>query len=148
MKFAAFTVRATMPQSIAWKRAAEAEGFKSAGAWIAGAVDAYLKARARAGRPLPLTWRRFGRFRVVLMDGSEIETNGAISPPFGIFRGTEGGPRRMTGRALVHLPSRRIIATLGSAGQCKELAAEMAPVLLRDEAGALRLAAQRERERV
>ncbi len=116
MKLATFTVRATMPQSIAWKRAAEAEGFRSAGAWIAGAGGAYLKARARAGRPRPLTWRRIGRVRVILMDGVEIEASGAISPPFGIFRGTEGGPRGMTGRALVHIPSRRIIATLGSAG--------------------------------
>lgn len=82
------------------------------------------------------------------MDGAEIEARGAVSWPFGIFRGSGYGPHRNTGRALVHLPSKKIIATLGSAGQCKALAAEMAPVLLRDETGALKLAELRERERV
>ncbi len=148
MKVASFTVRGTVEQSARWKRAAEAEGYASAGSWLAYAADAYLKARARAGRPLPLAWRRFGRFRVAMMDGAEIEARGAVSWPFGIFRGSGYGPHRNTGRALVHLPSRRIIATLGSAGQCKALAAEIAPVLLRDEAGALKLAELRERERV
>jgi len=54
LKVAAFTVHASMAQSIAWKRAAEAEGFASVGSWASLALDAYLKARARAGRPLPL----------------------------------------------------------------------------------------------
>lgn len=149
MKLAAFTVRATMPQSIAWKRAAEAEGFKSAGAWIAGAVDAYLRARTRAGRPLPLAWRR-GWFEVTLESGAVVTMRGSVSPPFGAFHGTDDG-RAATGTrvfSLVHLKSCRIIATMGTYKECQALASEMAPLLLRDEAGAFRVAEQRQKESV
>lgn len=149
LKVATFTVRASMPQSIAWKRGAESEGFPSVGAWIAGAVDAYLKARTRAGRPLPLAWRR-GWFPVTLESGAEVTMRGTVSPPFGAFRGTDSG-RSVRGSkvfSLVHLKSRRIIATVRTYGQCQALASELAPLLLRDEAGAFRLAAQREKESV
>lgn len=54
MKTSIFTVRATEAQSICWKQAADAEGHRSAGTWLAAAADAYLKVRARAGRPIPL----------------------------------------------------------------------------------------------
>ncbi len=132
MKVATFTVRATEAQSVRWKRAAEAEGFPSAGAWLAEAADAYLKVRARAGRPLPLAWR-LGHFRVILMDGSEIEVRGKVSPPFGIFQGTSDGPDRNKLRTLVHLPGRKVVATLRSSRQCRALASEIAPLLLRHE---------------
>jgi hypothetical protein len=132
VKVASFTVRATEAQSIRWKRAADAEGFASAGAWLADAADAYLKARARAGRPLPLAWRR-GRFSVVLMDGCEISTPGMVSPPFAIFQGSSHGPDRNKVRTLVYLPGRRVVATLRSSRQCRALAAELAPLLLRNE---------------
>ncbi|HXU29332.1 MAG TPA: hypothetical protein VN851_02040, partial [Thermoanaerobaculia bacterium] len=130
-----FTVRATMAQSIAWKRAAEAEGFRSVGAWIAGAVDAYLRARARAGRPLPLAWR-YGRFLVALESGEAAVVSGMASPPFGYFEGSAQGADRNHRRTLVHMPSGKIIATLRTAGQCRTLAAELAPAYARDEATA------------
>ena len=57
MNVATFTVHATAEQSIRWKRAAEAEGHRSAGTWLAAAADAYLRVRAKAGHPLPLAWR-------------------------------------------------------------------------------------------
>ena len=63
LKVASFTVRATMAQSVAWKRASDAEGHASVGTWLAEAVDRHLEAVARSGRPLPLAWRH-GRFRV------------------------------------------------------------------------------------
>jgi hypothetical protein len=130
VKVASFTVRATEAQSVRWKRAAEAEGFPSAGAWLSEAADGYLRARVRAGRPLPLAWR-IGRFRVVLMDGSEIEVRGKVSPPFGTFQGTSDGPDGNKLRTLVHLPTRRVVATLRSSRQCRALASELAPILLR-----------------
>lgn len=133
MKTASFTVHATAEQSIRWKRAAEAEGHRSAGTWLAAAADAYLKARAKAGNPLPLAWSFGVRFRVCLMDGQEIEVPGVASPPFGIFQGTGFGPDRNKLRTLVHLPNCRIIATLKSSRQCRTLAAELAPILLRGE---------------
>ena len=132
MKVASFTVRGTQAQSERWKRAADAEGFLSAGAWLAEAADAYLKVRARTGRPLPLAWH-LGRFSVVVMDGSEISTRGKVSPPFGIYQGTSHGPDRNKLRTLVHIPTRRVIATLRSFRQCRALAAELAPILLRGE---------------
>lgn len=137
MKVASFTVRATMAQSIRWKQAAAGEGHASAGTWLAYAADAYLKVRARAGLPIPLAWRRFGTFSVLLMDGSTAQVRGAVSPPFGIFQGSALGPNGNKGRALVHLPTRRIIATLKSSAQCRALAAELAPLLIRDEHGAV-----------
>ena len=133
MKTASFTVHATAEQSIRWKRAAEAEGHRSAGTWLAAAADAYLRVRAKAGHPLPLAWRRGVRFRVQLMEGREIEIDGVVSPPFGVFQGTSHGPDRNKLRTLVHLPTRRVIATLRSSRQCRALAAELAPILLRGE---------------
>jgi hypothetical protein len=133
VKTASFTVRATLAQSERWKRAADAEGYTSAGGWLADAADAYLKARARAGRPLPLAWRR-GRFSVKLDGGELVTVSGHMSPPFGSFCGTGEGPSAYTGRkrhVLVHLPGSNIIATLRSYRQCTALASELAPVLLR-----------------
>jgi hypothetical protein len=130
VKTVAFTVRGTMAQGIRWKQAADADGHRAVGSWLAEAADAYLKARARAGRPIPLGWHR-ARFLVALNDG-EAMVKGHASPPFGIFAGTAvklGGDCQ----TLVHLPSRRIIATLRSARQAKALASELASALLRED---------------
>ncbi|HEX4963562.1 MAG TPA: hypothetical protein VF173_22220 [Thermoanaerobaculia bacterium] len=133
MKVATFTVRASMAQSVAWKRAAESEGFASCGAWLAGAADAYLKLRVKAGLPLPLVWRH-GRFRVTLEDGTDLEVPGWISRPFGLFHGSPDGPLpwgRTHCYTLVYLPGRRIVATFRYARQCRALAAELAGVWAR-----------------
>lgn len=132
MKTASFHVRATPAQATAWNRAAQAEGHRSAGTWLAAAADAYLRVRAKAGQPLPLAWH-LGTFTAHLMDGRELQVRGVVSPPFGVFRGTSHGPDRNKLRTLVHLPTGRIIATLKSSRQCRALAAELAPVLLRGE---------------
>jgi hypothetical protein len=132
VKTASFTVRATEAQSIRWKSASSADGHLSVGTWLAEAADAYLKARAKAGRPMPLAWRH-GRFSAVLMDGQEIEVRGVVSPPFGVFQGTSHGPDTGHVRTLVHLPTHHVIATLKTSRQCKALASELAPLLLRGE---------------
>jgi hypothetical protein len=135
VKVATFTVRADVHQSARWKQAAEAEGFPSVGAWAALALDAYLEARARAGRPIPLAWRR-GRFPVTLEGGQEVTVPGFLSPPFAAYRGTENAPAPYLGRhrhTLVHLPNGRIIATLRTYRQCQALASELAAALLRGE---------------
>lgn len=135
MKVATFTLRATMPQSVRWKRAAEGEGFPSVGAWAASALDAYLEHRARAGRPIPLAWRR-GRFQVLLRGDQEVAVSGFVSEPFAAFRGNGEGPTRMSEQyTLLHRPSRRIIASLRTYRQCKALASELAPLLIRDDHG-------------
>lgn len=132
LKVATFTVHATAEQSIRWKRCAEAEGYRSAGTWLASAADAYLRVRAKAGHPLPLAWHH-GIFTARLDDGRELQVRGMVSAPFGIYRGTSHGPDRKKVRTLVHLPTGRVIATLKSSRQCRALAAELAPVLLRGE---------------
>jgi hypothetical protein len=126
-----------MPQSVAWKRAADAEGFRSVGAWLARAADAYLKVRAKAGLPLPLAWH-LGRFPVRLEDGTEPELRGFVSPPFGIFHGSGGGPIPQGSthcQTLVYLPARRIVATFRYAREAKALAAELAGVWARGGGG-------------
>ena len=93
LKTASFTVRATMAQSVAWKRAADGEGHASVGTWLAEAADRHLDAVKRSGKPLSLAWRK-ARFYVRLLDGSEVEVSGKLSPPFGVYWGTEEGRRR------------------------------------------------------
>jgi hypothetical protein len=135
LKVASFTVRASMPQSVRWKQAAEGEGFASVGSWAGSALDAYLEGRRRAGRPIPLAWHR-GAVRVAL-EGREVTLKGWVSPPFGIFCGTVNGPgvRGSRLQTLVHLPAGRIVATLRAHRQCRALAAELAPIFARDEHG-------------
>ena len=132
MKVATFTVHADARQSARWKQAAEGEGFPNVGAWLAGAADAYLKVRARAGLPVPLAWHR-GVFTACLSDGRETTMRGMISPPFGIYRGTSHGPDRNKVRTLVYLPNARVLATLKSSRQCRALAAELARLWYRGE---------------
>lgn len=131
LKVASFTVRATMAQSVVWKRAAEAEGHASVGTWAAEALDRYLDTLRKAGKPLVLAWR-FGRFRVAL-DGGEREVSGFLSPPFGAYRGSEEGPgpRGCWRYSLVYIPQRRHIATFRTYAQCKALASELARVWVR-----------------
>lgn len=117
MKTAAFTVRASPQQSARWKQAAQAEGHPSVGSWLAGAADAYLKVRAKAGLPVPLAWR-LGRY---VLDGREVQ--GKVSHPFGVFP-LPGCNRQL--RQLVYLPTGRVLATLRSSRNCKALASELA----------------------
>jgi hypothetical protein len=135
MKVASFTVHADARQSARWKQAAEGEGFPSVGAWLAGAADAYLKVRAKAGLPIPLAWRK-GVFRVELEGGGSMAVRGHLSPPFGVFAGVPGEPARYRGRkqhTLVYVPSRRVLATLRSHRQAQALASELARLWYRGE---------------
>jgi hypothetical protein len=135
VKTASFTVHATALQSARWKQAAEGEGFPSVGAWLAGAADAYLKVRARAGLPVPLAWRK-GVFRVILEDGETATVRGHVSPPFGTFAGTPAELARYPGRkqfTLVYIPTRRVLATLRSFAHCKALAGELARLWYRGD---------------
>jgi hypothetical protein len=96
-----------MPQSVAWKRAAEWEGFASCGTWLARAADAYLRLRVKAGLPLPLAWH-LGRFPERLEEGVEPEIRGWIARPFGHFSGTDTGSKYSVCHlhTLVYLPGR------------------------------------------
>lgn len=138
LKVASFTVHAAAAQSARWKQSAEAEGFPSVGGWLAAAADRHLQAVARAGRPIPLAWRR-GSFTVRLEDGELVPVKGHVSPPFGSFSGTEEGPASYCGRhrhPLVYLPDCRIIATLRSFRECKSLASDLARAWVKGDGSA------------
>ncbi len=132
MKTASFVVRASMEQSIRWKKSAEGASHPSVGSWLAHAADAYLRQLAESGRPRPLAWRQ-GLFRVRLLDGETIPTRGMLSVPFGIFRGTVSGPGYYGCHvySLVYVPTGRILATLTYMRDCKALAAELAALWVR-----------------
>ena len=132
-KVAHFTIAASMEQSIRWKQTAEAAGHPTVSTWLAEAADNYMHARARSGPPIALAWRRSARFRVVLLDGEEVEVRGMLSPPFGIFKGdiSGTGANAYPPYVLVYLPERRILGSFRYAETCKALASELAPTLLR-----------------
>ena len=143
-RLATFTVAASVEQGAAWKRAAELAGHLSISAWLAEAADVHARPRPRAApavppslvapspSPISLSWRRGGRFPVV-EDGQEVEREGIISPPFGIFRGNGGGGQVWEGSkaySLVYIPERRILGSFRFATKARQLAAELAPTLL------------------
>jgi hypothetical protein len=126
LKVASFTVHADARQSARWKIAAEGEGYESVGRWLAAAADSYLRARARAGAPVPLAWRR-GRFLARLESGEELTVRGHVSLPFATFRGTDSGPSSTRHRhVLVFVPDRRVLAVLETRREARALAAELA----------------------
>jgi hypothetical protein len=139
LKVAHFTISATMEQSIRWKQVAEAAGHPVA-SWLALAADAYLKATtsnptptpANPPPPVPRRWHK-GRFRVVLVGGNEVEVEGMTAHPFGYFTGSATGPRDFAGRILVHLPTRRMIASARTTRQIRDMAAELEPAYVRGE---------------
>jgi hypothetical protein len=133
MKTIAFTVRATEKQSLRWKHAANHDGHTSVGTWLAEAADRHLDAVARAGRPVPLAWNRFGFFTVRLMNDREMMVPGRTSAPFGIFRGNDQGPGTMGCKrhSLVYIPAARILATMRTEAHCKALASELARLWVR-----------------
>ncbi len=132
MKTASFTVRATERQSLRWKRAADAEGHRSVGTWAAEALDRHLDALQRAGRPIPLGWRRAATFAARFVTGETVTVRGCASLPFGYYRGTDARADRYNDfYTLVYIPSGRIIATLRSAAQCRTLAADLARLWVR-----------------
>jgi hypothetical protein len=133
MKTVAFTVRATEKQSLQWRRAADGEGHRAVGTWLAEAADRYLEAVARAGKLVPMGWRRKGVFSVRLPSHKEmVSVEGAVSHPFAYYRGTDAGADRYSDfYTLVYFPSGRIIATLRSAAQCRSLASELARLWVR-----------------
>jgi hypothetical protein len=140
-KVAHFTIAASVEQSARWKQAAEMMGHLSIGTWLAEAADTFMEARTRtrasagagAVPPIALSWRRSGRFPVVLENGEEIEVTGMVSPPFGIYHGHSRGPVDVGVKpyTLVYVPERRILATFRHVDTARALASEMAPTLWR-----------------
>ena len=132
-KAVSFTVEADREQAERWREAAAERGVEIS-SWLADTADAHLRELARSGRATPLLWDR-GCFLVRLTDTSrrpeivsEVSVQGFISGPFAVFRGDTGGPGSPGCGlfSLVHLPTRRILATLPVRKSCMALAAELA----------------------
>ena len=128
-----FSVPASQDQAERWGTAASALGGRSIGAWLAETADASLRNLTTAGRTPPLSWF-WSYFRVLTMDSStrpettrEVQVRGEISGPFAVFRGDSNGPGSPGCglHSLVHLPTRRILATLPVRKSCKALASEL-----------------------
>lgn len=137
LRVASFHVRATMPQGVRWKVAAQSEGYASVGQWLSVAADSYLRIRARAGLPVPLAWRR-GRFTVQL-DGGTLEIAGHLAAPsFGVFHGDGRGEARRGAKryTLVHLPGGSLIATFRYFREARTFASESARAWTREQASA------------
>ena len=132
VKVASFTVHATADQSARWKRAADAEGYASVGAWASRALDNYLKQRLAAGAPVPLSWS-WGTVRALLQDGAVHEFRGWIAPPFGFYRGKAAGkvPGGTKAFTLCYTPTGRLLGTFRYASHCKALASDLARLWVR-----------------
>jgi hypothetical protein len=100
------------------------------GSWAGRALDAYLEARTRAGRPIPLAWHR-GVVRVVL-DGQEVTLRGFVSLPFGAYRGTAEGPASMGRKRFT--PAAVALGKLGGLKGGKARAEKMTPQARRESA--------------
>lgn len=129
-----YTVPASRDQAERWGAAVSATGGRSIEAWLAETADAALRHLATVGRTSPLPWL-WNCFRVLVTDTSvrpeitrEMELRGEVSGPFGIFQGSSAGPGSpgCSLHSLVHLPTRRILATLSVRKSCKALAGELA----------------------
>ncbi len=128
-----YTVTALREQAECWQAAAGAASL-SVASWLAETADAHVRELVRVGRAAPLTWFR-DRFPVRITDTMvrpevtrEVEVDGKVSGPFGIFRGNGRGVGEpgCSCFSLVHLPTRRVIATLPYRQSCMALAAELA----------------------
>ena len=95
------------------------------------------QARAVAGIPAPLVWKR-GTFKVWISESyrekdlEEIEVEGPISGPFGIFRGTLADqlPRITPTSLVIHIPTGRSLSLPGRHRECKAFAAEVASLAI------------------
>jgi len=130
-----YTVTALREQAECWKAAAGAAAL-SVESWLAERADTYLRELVRAGRAAPLSWFR-DRFPVCITDTTvrpavtrEVQVDGKVSGPFGIFRGDGRGVGEPGSSwfSLVHLPTRRVIDSLPLRKSCMALAAELAPL--------------------
>ncbi len=126
-----FNVRAKHWEAPTWRRVARYRGFHCVGAWLASLAGeaaladaqvaaAWLEAEAKK-EPPRLPWRP-GRFGVNHKQETryvEVEQEGLVSPPFGIYRW-------LTGYSLAHIPTGHSIINMRRRRDCQRIAAELA----------------------
>ncbi len=128
-----YTVHSTPAQAERWETAAVAHGRMTVGSWLAQAADAYLEEMGKAGKRLPMVWTK-GVFQARIYDRlvwpwqyRDVEVQGKISGRFGIYQGDDRGQETRNNHvhSLVHLPTRRIVATLSHHRSCRAFAGEL-----------------------
>jgi hypothetical protein len=122
-KLPAFTVRATQEQAERWQAAAEYDGARNVGTWLATLATERLRQLGRSVPRIVLRWRR-ARFHVMRRPemGDELqphEVAGIVAGPFGIHK--DGS------FCLVHVPTGCKLISLPKMARCKSLARELAP---------------------
>lgn len=123
LKITSFTVRADREQADRWQAAAEYEGARNVGTWLATLAAERLRQLGRFVPRMPLRWRR-ARFRVMdppTTEGGEWQprmVSGLVGGPFGIYK---AGWFR-----LVHVPTGDFIISLPKLRRCKSFARTLA----------------------
>ena len=127
-----FTVRATPQQAARWGGAAQHDGARNVGAWLASLASARLRDLGRYVPRIALRWRRahFNALRLPYFNAPEAtlhEVNGIVAGPFGIYKDEDDGlrPRRPPTFHLVHVPTGSHLANLPLRKRCKTLAREL-----------------------
>lgn len=124
-KVTTFAVRAAGEQAERWQAAAEYEGARNVGTWLATLATERLRQLGRLVPRMVLRWRR-DRFHVMERPetGGELqprEVAGIVGGPFGIYR--QGF---VTPFHLVHTPTGCTLISLPKMGRCKSLARKLA----------------------
>jgi hypothetical protein len=127
-----FTVRATPQQAARWGGAAQHDGARNVGAWLASLASARLRDLGRFVPRMALRWRRahFNALRLPYFNAPEAtlhEVNGIVAGPFGIYKDEEDDrrPRMPPAFNLVHVPTGSHLAKLPLRKRCKTLAREL-----------------------
>ena len=129
-----FTVRATPQQAARWGGAAQHDGARNVGAWLAPLASERLRYLGRYVPRMVLRWRRahFNALRLPYFNAPEAtlhEVNGIVAGCFGIYKDQEDEdlrPRMPPTFHLVHVPTGSHLAKLRRRKECKTLARELA----------------------
>ena len=128
-----FAVRATPQQAARWAGAAQHDGARNVGAWLASLATERLRYLGRYVPRMALRWRRahFNALRLPYFNAPEAtlhEVNGIVAGCFGIYKDQEEDQRPKPPPVfnLVHVPTGSHLAKLPLRKSCKTLARELA----------------------
>ena len=131
-KMTTLTVRVSRQQLARWGGAAQYDGARNVGAWLASLATARLRALGRYVPRLVLRWQR-SLFNALRLDRrGEVgphEVSGIAAGPFGIYKDPREplpGPEPPPVFHLVHVPTGSHLAKLPLRKRCKSLARELA----------------------
>jgi hypothetical protein len=113
------TIRTTAEQAQRWQAAAQYEGARSVGAWLATLAAARLRYLGRMVPRMPLVWHPGTIHRRSDSSEESFPVAGIVAGPFGVHKDGESF-------VLSHVPTGRRLARLPKQRRCKTLARELA----------------------